>query len=54
MELRTVFMILAVFSVMLFSFVLMKRTFIAQLLGPAIPEPFVEKMEDMHMWLQPF
>ena len=53
MEMRTVFMILVIFSVTLFSFVIMKRTFVAQLLGPAIPEPFVEKMEDMHMWLQP-
>ena len=49
-----VFMIFAIFSVLLFSFVLMKRNFITQLLGTAIPEPFVEKIEDMHMWLRPF
>lgn len=51
---RIVFMVFATFSVLLFSLVLMKRTFIAQLLGPAIPEPFAENLDDMRMWLQPF
>jgi hypothetical protein len=54
MEVKTIFMIFAVFSILLFSLVLMKRTYIAQLLGPAIPEPFLEKMEDMHMWMKPY
>jgi hypothetical protein len=54
METKTFFMIFVVFSVLLFSLVLMKRTYIAQVLGPAIPEPFLEKMEDMHMWIKPY
>lgn len=54
MEVKTIFMIFAAFSIFLFSLVLMKRTYIAQLLGPAIPEPFMEKMEDIHMWLNPY
>jgi hypothetical protein len=54
MELKYVFMFLAIFSILLFSLVLMKRTFIAQLLGPAIPEPFAEKIEDIGMWLKPY
>lgn len=58
MELRTVFIILAVFSILLFSLVAMKRTFIAQLLGPGIPEPFgnkiVDSMELMDTWLRPY
>ncbi len=54
MDAKYLFMSLAVFSILLFSFVLTKRTFIAQLLGPAIPEPYVEKMEDMQMWLKPY
>jgi hypothetical protein len=51
MEMKYVFMFLAAFSILLFSLVLMKRTFIAQLLGPAIPEPFAENME---MMLKPY
>ena len=54
MELKYVFMFLAIFSILLFSLVLMKQTYVAQLLGPAIPEPFAEKMSDMQMWLQPY
>jgi hypothetical protein len=54
MDLKTIFMIFVVFSVLLFSLVLMKRTYIAQLLSPAIPEPFLEKIEDMQMWLKPY
>ena len=54
MEARHVFMFLATFSIMLFTLVLMKRTYVAQLLGPAIPEPFAERMEDLQMWLQPY
>ncbi len=48
------FVILAVFSILLFVLVIMKRTYVAQLLGPAIPEPFVERMEDMNIWLSPY
>ena len=33
-------MFFATFSILLFTLVLLKRTFIAQLLGPGIPEPF--------------
>ena len=51
---KYVFMFLAAFSILLFSLVLMKRTFIAQLLGPAIPEPFAEKLDDIEMWLKPY
>lgn len=47
------FIPLAIFSIVLFLLVIMKRTYIAQLLGPAIPEPFAEKMDQMDMWLQP-
>jgi hypothetical protein len=54
MEIKTIFMVSVVFSILLFSLVLMKRTYIAQLLGPAIPEPFAEKMENMDMWLKPY
>lgn len=54
MEVKYVFMFFATFSILLFSLVLMKRTYVAQLLGPAIPEPFSEKFEDMHTRLQPF
>jgi hypothetical protein len=54
MEMKIVFMFLAMFSILFFSLVLMKRTYIAQLLGPAIPEPFIEKMEDMQMWMSPY
>jgi hypothetical protein len=54
MEVKYVFMFFATFSILLFSLVLLKRTFVAQLLGPAIPEPFGEKMADMDMWLQPY
>ena len=48
------FVILAVFSIILFALVIMKRTYVAQLLGPAIPEPFVESIENIDMWLQPY
>ena len=55
---RTVFIILAVFSILLFSLVVLKRTYIAQLLGPGIPEPFANKldmgMELMDVWLRPY
>jgi hypothetical protein len=54
MELRSVFMFLSVFSILFFFLVLTKKTFIAQLLGPAIPEPYSERMEDMKSWIQPF
>ena len=54
MEMKTVFMFLATFSILFFSLVLMKRTYIAQLLGPGIPEPFIEKMVDMQMWMSAF
>jgi hypothetical protein len=54
MEVKTVFMILAGFSVLLFSFIAIKRTYIAQLLSPGLPEPFFEKREDMEMWLRPY
>ncbi len=54
MELKTVFIVLAIFSILFFSFVLLKWTFIAQLLSPALPEPFLEKMEDMDIWLRPY
>jgi hypothetical protein len=54
MEVRHIFMIFATFSILLFSLVLMKRTYVAQLLGPAIPEPFMEKLDDMKIWLQPY
>lgn len=54
MNVKYVFMFLTIFSVLLFALVIFKRTYIAQLLGPAIPEPFVEKWEDMHMFLQPY
>jgi hypothetical protein len=54
MEMKTVFMFLAVFSILFFSLVLMKLTYVAQLLGPAIPEPFYETIEDMKVWLQPY
>ena len=54
MEIKYVFIVLATFSILLFVLVLMKRTFIAQLLGPAIPEPFFESMEHMDMWLNPY
>lgn len=54
MDAKTVFMVLATFSILLFTLVTFKRTYVAQLLGPAIPEPFAEKMDDMQMWLQPF
>jgi hypothetical protein len=54
MEVKYLFMFIATFSILLFSLVLMKRTYIAQLLGPAIPEPFAERMDDLQMWLQPF
>ena len=53
-----VFVILAVFSILLFSLVIMKRTYIAQLLGPAIPEPFGNKLneslENMDTFLRPY
>ena len=53
-----VFVILAVFSILLFSLVIMKRTYIAQLLGPAIPEPFGnrlnESLENMDTFLRPY
>ena len=55
---RTVFIILAVFSILLFSLVALKRTYIAQLLGPGIPEPFADKldvgMEMMDVLLRPY
>jgi hypothetical protein len=54
MNAKYVFMFLVVFSVLLFSLATLKRTYIAQLLGPAIPEPFAEKMEDLQMLLQPY
>ena len=55
MEVKRVFMVFAIFSVLLFSLVLMKRTYVAQLLGPAIPEPFSENMDyDMRMEMQPY
>jgi hypothetical protein len=58
MEMRTVFIILAVFSILLFSLVAFKRTYIAQLLGPGIPEPFANNldvgMEMMDVLLRPY
>ena len=54
METKTVFLILASFSIFLFSLVAMKRTYIAQLLSPGLPEPFFEKREDMEIWLRPY
>jgi hypothetical protein len=48
------FIPLAIFSILLFLLVIMKRTYIAQLLGPAIPEPFAEKLENIDAWLQPY
>jgi len=48
------FAFLAVFSILLFFLVMMKRTYIAQLLGPAIAEPFAEKLDNMDSWLQPY
>jgi len=47
-------MFLSVFSILFFFLVLTKRTYIAQLLGPAIPEPYSERMEEMKSWMQPF
>ena len=41
MVMKYMFMFFATFSILLFTLVLLKRTFIAQLLGPGIPEPFV-------------
>ena len=51
-----VFIPLAAFSILLFFLVITKRTFIAQLLGPGIPEPFTmliptEKFEDVRNWM---
>jgi hypothetical protein len=54
MEAKYVFMFFATFSILLFFLVLIKRTYVAQLLGPAIPEPFSEKFEDMQTLLQPY
>ena len=55
---RTVFIILAIFSILLFSLVAMKRTYIAQILGPGIPEPFANNldasMEMMDVLLRPY
>lgn len=51
---KYIFMGFSTFSILLFSLVLMKRTFVAQLLGPAIPEPFAERLEDMDMWLRAY
>ncbi len=53
------FVPLAIFSILLFALVIMKRTYIAQLLGPGIPEPFdgivhPEKMEDLMVWMSPY
>jgi hypothetical protein len=54
MDTKYVFIFFATFSILLFSLVLMKRTYVAQLLGPAIPELFAERMEDMDMWMRPY
>jgi hypothetical protein len=54
MEMKYVFMVFATFSIILFSLVLMKQTMFAQFLGPAIPEPFAERLEDMDMLLRPY
>ena len=54
MDMRTIFILFATFSIFLFSLVMIKQTYIAQLLGPAIPEPFLEKMENMETWLRPY
>lgn len=51
MEARYVFMFFATFSILLFFLVLIKRTYVAQLLGPAIPEPFLEKFDVMQTLL---
>ena len=53
-ESMNAFIPLAIFSILLFAMVLMKRSYVAQLLGPAIPEPFLTKVEDFHELLQPF
>ena len=54
MELRTTFIVSAIFSVLLFLMVLFKRSFIAQMLSPGLPEPFLEKMEAMDVWIRPY
>lgn len=54
MEAKYIFMFFATFSILLFFLVLIKQTYVAQLLGPAIPEPFSEKFEDMQTLLQPY
>lgn len=54
-KIMRVFGTFALFSILLFVLVITKRTYVAQLLGPGIPEPFVtEKFEDMRMWLAPY
>jgi len=54
MDSKIIFIVLAGFSILLFSLVATKRTFIAQLLSPGLHEPFVERKEDMEMWLRPY
>jgi hypothetical protein len=54
MNAKYIFMFLTIFSVLLFTMVILKRTYIAQILGPGIPEPFAEKIEDLQMFLQPY
>ena len=64
-----IFIPFAVFSILLFALILLKRTFVAQLLSPGthtIPgvyEPLttlanswmtVEKWEDMRSWMAPY
>ena len=40
-----IFVPVALFSIILFALVIMKRTYVAQLLGPGIPEPFADLHE---------
>lgn len=64
-----IFVPLAVFSILLFALILLKRTFVAQLLSPGthvipgISEPLstlasswmnLEKYEDMRVWMAPY
>jgi hypothetical protein len=62
-----IFIPFAVFSILLFALVIMKRTFIAQLLSPGLHAPLgisepltelmginVEKFEDMRTWMAPY
>ena len=54
MNVKIIFMVLTAFSILLFSLVAMKYTYIAQLLGPGLPEPFLEDRKDIDMWLRPY